>query len=74
MIWSIDIELDELVAESKSCESTSGNEYQKNSERDKHVVADLVKKLLVCGTFYMAPFMTLSGSFVGRRNHPTRSL
>lgn len=47
MIWSIDIELDELVTESKSSEGTSGNEQQKNGEKDKQVVADLVKKLLV---------------------------
>ena len=47
MIWSIDIELDELVAESKSGDGTSGNEQQKSSEKDKQVVADLVKKLLV---------------------------
>ena len=49
MIWSIDMELDELVAESKSGDGTSGNECQKNGEKDKQVVADLVKKLLVCG-------------------------
>jgi len=51
MIWSIDIELDELVAESKSSEGASGNEHQRNSEKDKQVVADLVKKLLVCRVF-----------------------
>lgn len=44
MIWSIDIELDELVVESRSSESTS---HQKNGEKDKQVLADLVKKLLV---------------------------
>ena len=48
MIWSIDIELDELVVESRYSEGTLGNEHQKNSERDKQAVADLVKKLLVC--------------------------
>ena len=48
MIWSIDIQLDELAAESRSGEGTLGNEYYKNSEKDKQVVADLVKKLLVC--------------------------
>ena len=74
MIWSIDIELDELVAESKSGESTSGNEHQKNGETDKQVVADLVKRLLVCEAFCTVPSMTLSGSFLGRRNHPTGSL
>lgn len=51
MIWSIDIELDELVAESKSGDGTSGNEQQKNGEKDKQAVADLVKKLLVCKVF-----------------------
>lgn len=51
MIWSIDIELDELVMESKSSESTSGNEHQRNGEKDKQVVADLVKKLLVREAF-----------------------
>lgn len=49
MIWSVDIGLDELVVESKSSESTSENERQKNGERDKQTVADLVKKLLVSG-------------------------
>lgn len=48
MIWSIDIGLDELVAESKLGEGASGIEDQKNAEKDKQVVADLVKKLLVC--------------------------
>ena len=48
MLWSIDIELDELVAESKSSESTLGNEQQKDGENDKQAVADLVRKLLVC--------------------------
>ena len=48
MIWSIDIGLDELVAESKYGEGASGDEHQNNAERDKQVVADLVKKLLVC--------------------------
>jgi hypothetical protein len=51
MIWSIDIELDELVVESKSSEGTSGNEHQRCGEKDKQVVADLVKKLLVCEVF-----------------------
>jgi len=51
MIWSIDIELDELVMESKSSEGTSGNEHQRNGEKDKQVVADLVKKLLVREAF-----------------------
>ena len=51
MIWSIDIELDELVTESKSSEGTSGNENQKSGEKDKQVVADLVKKLLVREVF-----------------------
>ena len=58
MIWSIDIGLDELVAESKSGEGASGIEHQRNAEKDKQAVADLVKKLLVgyptsvfaCGT------------------------
>ena len=48
MIWSIDIGLDELVAESKSGEGALGIEHQKNAEKDKQVLADLVKKLLVC--------------------------
>ena len=48
MIWSIDIQLDELAAESRSSEGTLGNDYYKNGEKDKQVVADLVKKLLVC--------------------------
>jgi hypothetical protein len=52
MIWSIDMELDELVADSKSSEGTSGNQHQRNGEKDKHVVADLVKKLLVCEIFH----------------------
>lgn len=47
MIWSIDVELDELVVEAKFSEATSGNEHQKNGERDKQVVAELVKRLLV---------------------------
>ena len=51
MIWSIDMELDEVVAESRSSEGTN---HQKNGEKDKQAVADLVKKLLVremgCGT------------------------
>lgn len=51
MIWSIDMELDELVAESKFSEGASGSEHQKNGERDKQGVADLVKKLLVCKVF-----------------------
>ena len=51
MLWSIDIELDELVAESKASESTSGGEHQKDGEKDKQVVADLVRKLLVCQPF-----------------------
>ena len=51
MIWSIDMELDELVADSKSGEGTSGNQHQRSGEKDKHVVADLVKKLLVCEMF-----------------------
>lgn len=51
MIWSIDIELDELVAESKSSDGTSGNGHQKGGEKDKQVVADLVKKLLVRKVF-----------------------
>ena len=49
MIWSIDMELDELIAESKSSEGTLVNGHQKNGEKDKQVVADLVKKLLVRG-------------------------
>jgi len=48
MIWSIDIGLDELVAESKYGEGDSGTEHQNHAEKDKQVVADLVKKLLVC--------------------------
>jgi len=48
MIWSIDMELDELVVESKSSEGTFGNERREGAEKDKQVVADLVKKLLVC--------------------------
>jgi THO complex subunit 2 len=48
MLWSIDIELDELVAESKSSETTTANEHQKDGEKDKQAVADLVRKLLVC--------------------------
>lgn len=48
MLWSIDIELDELVAEAKASEATVGNEHQKDGEKDKQVVADLVRKLLVC--------------------------
>jgi len=36
------------VAESKFGESASEIEQQKNGEKDKQVVADLVKKLLVC--------------------------
>ena len=51
MVWSIDIELNELAAEPKSNEGASGNEHQKNSEKDKQVVADLVKKLLVREVF-----------------------
>lgn len=42
MIWSIDVELDELVVEAKFNETTSGK-----GERDKQVVAELVKRLLV---------------------------
>jgi hypothetical protein len=48
MTRSIDIELDELVVEAKSSEGASGNEQQRNGERDKQAVADLVKKILVC--------------------------
>lgn len=53
MLWSIDIELDELVAESKSSESTSRNVHQKGGERDKQTVADLVRRLLVCNILEM---------------------
>ena len=60
MIWSIDIELDELVAESRSCEGAEEIEQQKNGEKDKQVVADLVKKLLVCGV--------VSGFVCGTKN------
>jgi len=48
MIWSIDMELDELVVELKSSECMPGNERREGGEKDKQVVADLVKKLLVC--------------------------
>ena len=73
MIWSIDIELDELVMESKSSEGTSGNEHQRNNEKDKQVVADLVKKLLVCVVFRSFVSHT-EDSLAGRRNSPTRSM
>lgn len=49
MLWSIDMELDELVAESKSCEAISENGHKKDGEKDKLAVADLVRKLLVRG-------------------------
>ncbi|KAF9647035.1 hypothetical protein BDM02DRAFT_2819645 [Thelephora ganbajun] len=55
MVWSIDIELDESVAESKSSEGTSGIEHQKNREKDKQVVADLVKRLLAAGIVQPSP-------------------
>jgi len=69
MIWSIDIELDELVAESKFGEGGSGNEH----EKDKQVVADLVKKLLVCGLFSGLVCGTKTCP-AGRRNCSTRTL
>ena len=47
MSWAIDVKLNELVVESKSSEGVLGNEQQKNGEKDKQVVADLVKKPLV---------------------------
>lgn len=73
MLWSIDIELDELVAESKSGEATSGNEHQKDGEKDKQVVAELVRKLLVCQVLNPSP-VALNTSPAGRRDHSIRSL
>ena len=73
MIWSIDIELDELVVEAKSSEGTSGDEQQRNGERDKQAVADLVKKLLVC-EYMIVSSVALNSSPLGCRNCSTRSL
>jgi len=61
MIWSIDIELDELVAEAKAAESSKDKDNElndgplqevytrQNGESDKDTLADIVKQLLFAG-------------------------
>jgi THO complex subunit 2 len=57
MVWSVDIELDEIIAEAKAAESkdaeinvdaTQPPLSKKNAEADKDSLADVVKRLLVC--------------------------
>jgi hypothetical protein len=74
MLWSIDIELDEFVADSKSTESTSGNGHQKDGEKDKQAVADLVRKLLVRQVLEYSACYAKCFPPPGCRNCSTRSL
>ena len=73
IIWSIDIQLDELVLEAKSTEASSGSEHQRNGEKDKQAVAELVRRLLVREIFHEFPAV-LTSSPAGRWDYSTRSL
>lgn len=57
MVWSADVELDEIILEAKTMESSKEKEAvdisqaglaRKNGENDKDALISIVKQLLVC--------------------------